>query len=56
MDWINVAQGRDQGTIIYHPGLVQWASSGRGAKWTQSHPIKINNKKIILGAAHICSV
>jgi hypothetical protein len=24
--------------IIYHPGLVQWASSGRSTKWTKSHP------------------
>jgi hypothetical protein len=25
-------------TIIYHLGLVQLASSGRNAKWTQFHP------------------
>jgi hypothetical protein len=29
--------------IIYHLVPVQKASSGRGTKWTQSHPTK-NNK------------
>jgi hypothetical protein len=23
-------------TIVYHPGLVQWANSGRSIKWTVS--------------------
>jgi hypothetical protein len=32
-------------TFIYHLGLVQWNSSGRSTKWTQSHPTK--NKKIV---------
>jgi hypothetical protein len=34
-------------TIIYHLGLVQWASSGRSTKWTQPHPTKNNNNKNI---------
>jgi hypothetical protein len=32
--------------IIYHLGLVQYASSGRSTKWTQSHPTKNNRNKI----------
>jgi hypothetical protein len=31
-------------TVIYHLVLVQWASSGRSTKWTQSHPT--NDKKV----------
>jgi hypothetical protein len=30
-------------TIIYHLGLVQYASTGRRVKWTQSHLTKKNN-------------
>jgi hypothetical protein len=32
-------------TIIYHLGLVQYASSGRSTKWTQSRLTKNNKKK-----------
>jgi hypothetical protein len=39
--------------IIYHLGLVQWISSGRSTKWTQSHPTK-NNKKKVTGFAWVC--
>jgi hypothetical protein len=38
-------------TIIYHLGLVQYASSGRSTKWTQSHPTNNNNKKIVWAIA-----
>jgi hypothetical protein len=32
-------------TIMISMGLVQWASSGRGCKWTQSHPTKNNRNQ-----------
>jgi hypothetical protein len=32
-------------TITYHPGLVQYDSSGRNTKWTLSHSTKNNNNK-----------
>jgi hypothetical protein len=34
-------------TIIYHLGLVQETDSGCNTKWTQSHPTKNNNNKMI---------
>jgi hypothetical protein len=33
--------------IIYRPGLVQYASSGRRTKWTQSHPTPRNYMKTV---------
>jgi hypothetical protein len=29
--------------LLHRQGLVQWASSGRSTKWTQSHPTNKNN-------------
>jgi hypothetical protein len=31
-------------SFIYHPGLVQWASSGASTKWTQPH-LTLNNEE-----------